>query len=375
MIRRAITISGIVQGVGFRPLTYRLACKLGLKGWIRNGDGGVVIEVEGGPSTLDSFLAELTSQPPPLARIDAVHWSNRPPRGDSGFLIEPSEADLASEIFISPDVATCDDCLAELFDPGDRRYRYPFLNCTNCGPRLTIITGAPYDRERTSMASFAMCPECRAEYEDPGDRRFHAQPTACPRCGPGLLLLDHQGQPIARADPLTQAVEALRRGRIGALKGLGGYHLACDAGDDHAVAELRSRKHRDEKPFAVMVASLEAVRELCEVSPEEAALLAAPRRPIVLLRRKPGARVADGVAPRNPWLGVMLPYTPLHHLLLRDLEGIPLVMTSGNRSDEPIAYEDQDARQRLTGIADFFLVHDRPIHLRCDDGVTRVVAG
>jgi hydrogenase maturation protein HypF len=375
MIRRAIAISGIVQGVGFRPFVHRLASELNLQGCIRNRNGGVLIEVEGEPATLDRFLTELTTQPPPLARIDEVHWSSRPPRGDASFRIEPSEADSAGEIFISPDVATCDDCLAEMFDPGDRRYRYPFLNCTHCGPRLTIITGAPYDRERTSMASFAMCAECRAEYEDPGNRRFHAQPTACPGCGPRLQLLDHRGEPIAGVDPLTEAVEALRRGRIGALKGLGGYHLACDAGDNHGVAELRSRKHRDEKPFALMVSDLDAVRELCEVSPAEAALLTAPRRPIVLLRRKPEARVAEEVAPRNPWLGVMLPYTPLHHLLLRELEGIPLVMTSGNRSDEPIAYEDQDARERLTGIADFFLVHDRPIHLRCDDSVTRVVAG
>jgi hydrogenase maturation protein HypF len=375
MDRRAITISGIVQGVGFRPLTYRLASRLGLQGWIRNCNGAVVIEVEGEPQVIDRFLAELTAQPPPLARIDEVRWAARPLRGDLEFRIDPSEVDSASSIFISPDVATCDDCVAELFDPRDRRYRYPFLNCTNCGPRLTIITGAPYDRERTSMASFAMCPECRAEYEDPDDRRFHAQPTACPRCGPQLRLLDQGGRPSADDDPLLGAVEALRSGRIGALKGLGGYHLACAAGDDRAVAELRRRKHRDEKPFALMVADLRAVRELCEVDPAEEALLVSPRRPIVLLRRKPGTRVADDVAPRNPALGVMLPYTPLHHLLLRYLDGTPLVMTSGNRSDEPIAFEDADALERLAGIADFFLVHDRPIHLRCDDSVTRLVAG
>ncbi|MGP0064633.1 MAG: carbamoyltransferase HypF [Isosphaeraceae bacterium] len=387
MIRRAITISGIVQGVGFRPHVYLLASRLHLRGFVGNFGGDVVVEIEGESQALDRFLAELTTQPPPLARIDSLSWSSRPPRGDPSFRIQPSERDDTSPIFISPDVATCDDCVAELFDPGDRRYRYPFLNCTNCGPRLTIITGAPYDRERTSMAAFAMCPACRAEYDDPGDRRFHAQPTACPTCGPRLEFLDRRGQPIDCSDPVARAAEALRAGMIGAIKGLGGYHLACiagarvESGDPHparaeqAVAELRRRKHRDEKPFALMVRDLAAAQAIGEVSPAEESLLVSPRRPIVLLRRKPSAPVVEGVAPGDPWLGVMLPYTPLHHLLLGELDGIPLVMTSGNRSDEPIAYEDRDAIERLSGIADFFLVHDRPIHLRCDDSVTRVVAG
>ncbi len=264
MDRRAIAISGIVQGVGFRPYVYGLATRLRLYGFIQKprrrghhrGGGGAARR------WIDS-CRDLTSKPPPLARIDELHWSSRPPRGDPSFRIEPSEVDATSPIFISPDVATCDDCVAELFDPPDRRYRYPFLNCTNCGPRLTIITGAPYDRERTSMAGFAMCPACRAEYEDPSDRRFHAQPTACPSCGPRLEFLDDRGQPVETADPIARAAEALRQGMIGAIKGLGGYHLACvagpgaefeDPGPAQAVAELRRRKHRDEKPFALMVA-------------------------------------------------------------------------------------------------------------------------
>jgi hydrogenase maturation protein HypF len=380
MDRRAITISGIVQGVGFRPHVYLMAHRLQLRGFVGNRGASVLVEVEGDPNALDQFVSDLTNAPPPLARIDDLRWSSRPPRGDPSFRIEPSEVDPASPIFISPDVATCEDCLAELFDPRDRRYRYPFLNCTNCGPRLTIITGAPYDRERTSMAAFAMCPACRAEYEDPTDRRFHAQPIACPTCGPRLTFLERSGRPVETSDPIARAAEALRDGMIGAIKGLGGYHLVCIAGtrdprSEPAVAELRSRKHRDEKPFALMVGDLAAVRAICEVSRDEESLLVSTRRPIVLLRRRPSALVAEGVAPRDPWRGVMLPYTPLHHLLLRELDGIPLVMTSGNRSDEPIAYEDRDALERLAGIADFFLVHDRPIHLRCDDSVTRVVAG
>jgi hydrogenase maturation protein HypF len=375
MARRVIAVSGIVQGVGFRPFVHELAARLGLAGSVRNDTGGVHIEIEGAPEALDRFLSELTSRPPPLAQIAAVQVAEAPPRGERGFHIEASAVEPAGSVFISPDVATCDECLAELFDPADRRFRYPFLNCTRCGPRLTITRAAPYDRVRTTMAAFPMCPACRAEYEDPADRRFHAQPTACPACGPRLEIRDAQGRPIPTEDALARAVAALRGGAIGALKGLGGYHLACAAGDERAVAELRRRKHRDEKPFALMVRDLTAAEQLCEISPAERALLQARRAPIVLLYSRPGAAVAEAVAPGNPCLGVMLPYTPLHHLLLHDLGGLPLVMTSGNRSDEPIAYEDADALKRLRGIADFFLIHDRPIHVRCDDSVTRVAVG
>ena len=277
-------------------------------------------------------------------------------------------------VVITPDATTCDACLAEVFDLGDRRYRYPFLNCTNCGPRLTIVNGAPYDRAQTTMARFTMCPLCRAEYEDPSNRRFHAQPNACPDCGPRLTLLDAQGDHVATADPPAEFVDAIRAGKIGAMKGLGGYHLICDARSSSAIAELRRRKHRDEKPLAIMVCDLAMAEALCDIDPASRELLTGSRRPLVVLRRRHSA-LADGLAPRNQCLGVMLPYTPLHHLLLHDMGGVPLVMTSGNRSDEPIAYEEPDAMERLRGIADLFLVHNRPIHIRCDDSVTRVIDG
>src|ERR1700722_8152887 len=336
MERRAITVEGIVQGVGFRPFVYALASRLGLRGFVKNQSGCVLIEVEGGRKDLDCFLRELLENAPPLARIDALSSGQQAARGDDGFRIEASDYDSGSAIFISPDVATCPDCLAELFDPADRHYRYPFLSCTNCGPRLTIIEGAPYDRARTTMAAFPMCAECAAEYADPGDRRFHAQPAACPACGPRLSLCDADGRPIDSTDPLATFVDALRQGRIGALKGLGGYHLACDAASASVVGELRRRKHRDEKPFAVMVRDVETAERLCEINPDERQLLESPRRPIVLLRKRPtlGELVADAVAPGNPRLGVMLPYTPLHHLLFAEFRGQALVMTSGNRSDE-----------------------------------------
>jgi hydrogenase maturation protein HypF len=374
MQRRVITVRGIVQGVGFRPFVFALASRLGLHGLVRNQTGAVHVEIEGEPASIDAFVEELTRRPPPLARIDDVSWTPAEVRGESRFRIEASRED-ASAVFISPDVATCDACLAELMDPGDRRFRYPFLNCTHCGPRLTIITGAPYDRPNTTMAGFVMCSACRAEYEDLANRRFHAQPIACPECGPRLEALDADGEQIDAGDPLAVFVEAMRSGQIGALKGLGGYHLACDARDAAAVAELRRRKHRDEKPFAVMIRDLATALELCEASDAERELLTSPRRPIVLLRKRPGATIAENVAPGNPRLGVMLPYTPLHDLLLHDVDGAALVMTSGNRADEPIAYDDDDALERLRGIADVFLIHNRPIRVRCDDSVTRIMAG
>jgi hydrogenase maturation protein HypF len=373
MERRAIEVRGIVQGVGFRPFVYTLANRLGLHGFVRNQSGSVLIQVEGPPSSLDCFLSELASHPPPLAQIEHLHWKPLLPKGEAGFRIEHSESDSTSPVFISPDVAPCADCLRELFDPGDRRYRYPFLNCTNCGPRLTIITGAPYDRPQTTMASFPMCPACRAEYDNPADRRFHAQPIACPACGPRLQLLDGQGTPVPSDDPLADLVAAIQAGRIGALKGVGGYHLVCDATDPLVVGRLRSRKHREEKPFAIMVADLAAALRLAQVSDAERQLLTSTQAPIVLLRRRQSCRLAEPVAPGNPWIGVMLPSTPLHHLLLRAVGELPLVMTSGNRSDEPTAYRDEEAIAQLAGIADLFLTHNRPINVRCDDSVTRIV--
>jgi hydrogenase maturation protein HypF len=373
MERRSIAVQGVVQGVGFRPFVFGLASRLKLHGFVKNRTGDVLIEVEGEAPTLDRFLVELTSTLPPLAHIDRLSWELQSPCGATEFRIEPSEKDSTGPIFISADVATCEACLAELFDPSDRRYRYPFLNCTNCGPRLTIVTGAPYDRQRTTMASFRMCDECLAEYEDPTDRRFHAQPIACPTCGPVLELRDAQGKRVETDDPLAAFAAGIRGGLIGALKGLGGYHLTCDASHDAAVAVLRQRKQRDEKPFAVMLRDVGAAEKYCKASPAEETLLRSPKRPIVLLHKRPNTRVAEGVSPLNPCLGVMLPYTPLHHLLVDAVGGIPLVMTSGNRSDEPIAFEDHDALKHLNGIADLFLTHDRPIHVRCDDSVTRVV--
>jgi hydrogenase maturation protein HypF len=373
--RRAISVVGIVQGVGFRPFVHGLASRFHLLGFVRNQTGNVRIEVEGEGGSLDRFLNEITHHPPPLAQIDRVSWSPVSPRGDAQFRINASESDGDGQVLISPDVATCAACLDELLDPANRRYRYQFLICTHCGPRLTIITGSPYDRPRTTMAGFPMCSECREEYENPVDRRFHAQPTCCRDCGPALRLLNAEGTEVAADDPLVTFVEAIRAGRIGAMKGVGGYHLICDATREPVVTELRQRKHRDEKPFALMLRNMADVRAICEVSSLEGQLLDSPRAPIVLLRRRAGCSIADSVAPGNPLLGVMLPYTPLHHLMLGDMQGTPLVMTSGNRADEPIAYEEADATGRLHGIADLFLTHDRPIHLRCDDSVTRVIAG
>ncbi len=373
MERRVIAVRGTVQGVGFRPFVYGLAAKLQLGGSVSNHPGGVTIEVEGEAGQVEAFLADLTYQPPPLARIEGVCWERREPRGQREFQIGVSATEGRGEVAISPDVATCAECLRELFDPGDRRYRYPFLNCTNCGPRLTIVRGYPYDRARTTMGGFALCAACRAEYEDPGNRRFHAQPTACAACGPSLGVADGQGRLVEAEDALGWFVEALRSGGIGALKGLGGYHLVCDGRCGEAVRELRRRKGREEKPFAVMVADVRTAEGLCEVREAERGLLESCRRPIVLLRKGGGAAAVEGCAPGNVRLGVMLPYTPLHHLLMAEMgSGSVLVMTSGNRSDEPIATGEPEVFERLRGIADAFLTHNRPIHVRCDDSVMRV---
>jgi hydrogenase maturation protein HypF len=373
--RRRLRVTGVVQGVGFRPFVHLLAHRHGLAGFVCNDGGGVVIEAEGEAPVLDAFAKALPAEAPALARIESVVVEAVPARGERGFAIAPSEPSGRAAL-IPADVGTCEECLRELFDPGDRRHRYPFINCTQCGPRLTIVRAVPYDRANTTMAGFEMCADCRREYEDPGDRRFHAEPIACPACGPRLSI------------PLEQAVAVLRDGGIVAVKGLGGYHLACDATNEEAAARLRARKQREEKPFALMTAdpwrpgaarcpwAVHPVpprvdpRTLGEVGAREEALLRSPERPIVLLRRRSGATLAPSVAPGNPWLGVMLPYTALHHLLLADLER-PLVMTSGNRSDEPIAFEDGEARERLGAIADAFLSHDRPIHRRCEDSVVR----
>ncbi len=350
--RRRYRARGVVQGVGFRPFVYRLACAHGLAGYVLNDGDGVLIEVEG--RQIDRFALDLRSKAPPLARIESLTSEVMDPLGEGEFSIVESVASGHTAL-IPPDVATCDECLRELFDPADRRYRYPFINCTQCGPRFTIVRAVPYDRPNTTMAGFPLCPDCRREYEDPLDRRFHAEPIACPVCGPQLSM------------PLAEAVAVLDEGGILAVKGLGGYHLACDAADEDAVARLRARKHREAKPFAVMS---DQPGLLVLVNKAELKLLRSRERPIVLLRRVPGAPVAESVAPGSPWLGVMLPYSPLHHLLYRDFGGA-LVMTSGNLSDEPIAFEDEEARRRLGGIADAFLSHDRPIHRRCEDSVVR----
>jgi hydrogenase maturation protein HypF len=370
--RRHITVEGVVQGVGFRPFVYGLAVKNGLAGFVLNDSAGVTIELEGEPPALERFLTYLREQPPPLARIENVDCRPIPLKGEAAFNIVGSQGEDEHSVLLSPDTPTCDDCLKELFDPSDRRYHYPFINCTNCGPRFTIIKDVPYDRERTTMVVFEMCGDCAREFHDPADRRFHAQPNACPQCGPQVRLLDAHGHETLDGDPIFHAAQLLRQGAVLAVKGLGGYHLACNALDDNAVKRLRAKKHREDKPFAVMAGNLNAVKQLCLVSNEEEIMLRSRQRPIVLLRKREKIQIADAVAPAHRHLGLMLPYTPLHYLLLADAD-VPLVMTSGNLSEEPIAYKDDDALSRLGMIADCFLVHDREIHMRCDDSVARTI--
>ncbi len=372
--RRRFSLRGAVQGVGFRPFIYRQAQALGLAGFVVNTPEGVSIEVEGLPEAIGSLVVKIEREPPPNARITDLAGEAMSPLGDAIFEIRQSVIAGPSNATILPDLATCEDCRAEIFDPGNRRYRYPFSNCTNCGPRFSIIADLPYDRTRTTMRAFPMCASCEAEYGDPGNRRFHAEPNACPACGPRLALWNHEGGLLAERDAaLLEAAHALRRGEIVAVKGLGGFHLMVDAQNEAAVRRLRARKHREEKPFAVMFPSLAEVREACAVSHAEAALLTGPERPIVLLRRLSND-LAAGVAPRNPFIGAMLPYTPLHHLLLSEL-GCPIVATSGNLSDEPIVTDEKEALTRLAGVADCFLVHDRPILRPLDDSIARIVAG
>jgi hydrogenase maturation protein HypF len=375
--RLRVQIRGAVQGVGFRPFVYRLASDLDLRGWVINSSSGVVVEVEGGSAALEQFLLRVARDCPPRAIVHGLESAYLDPVGFTGFEIRQS-AGGAKTTLVLPDIATCPECIAELFDPANRRHRYPFTNCTNCGPRFSIIEALPYDRPNTTMAAFEMCEACRREYEDPRDRRFHAQPNACPACGPHLALWDAEGRPLGRRDEALLAAEArITAGAIVAVKGLGGFHLLVDARNDAAVRRLREVKAREEKPFALMCPTLAAAAAACDVDDEEARLLTSPEAPIVLLRRSPSsgaAPIVDSVAPANPYLGVMLPYTPLHHLMLADL-GFPVVATSGNRSDEPICTDERDAVERLRGLADVFLVHDRPIARHVDDSIVRVAAG
>jgi hydrogenase maturation protein HypF len=393
--RLRVVIRGAVQGVGFRPFIYRLATEMALPGWVINSSQGVFIEVEGTGEKLDEFLRRVQTEKPPRSFIQSLESSFLDRVGFSGFEIRHSEESGVKTALVLPDMATCPDCLHDISDPANRRHQYPFTNCTNCGPRYTIIEALPYDRPNTSMKAFPMCDDCRAEYENPLDRRFHAQPNACPTCGPHLELWDRAGRVLAtHHDALLQVAEAIRRGRIVAVKGLGGFHLMVDARNEASVRLLRQRKHREEKPFALMAPSLESVKALCFVSAQEERLLLSPESPIVLLQRreisagvKPAPTETQGdqpvaptvlapsVAPApNPSLGVMLPYTPLHHLLMREL-GFPTVATSGNLSDEPICIDEHEALERLQEIADVFLVHNRPIVRHVDDSIVRVVFG
>lgn len=382
MSRLRVVVRGAVQGVGFRPFVHRLAVDLALQGYVRNTSEGVLAEVEGAEECLRRFLLRLQREAPPPSVIQGLEPSWLPVRGHRGFDIRPSDTTGESSALIPPDLATCAACRREIFDPGDRRFRYPFTNCTQCGPRFTILEAMPYDRGRTSMRRFAMCAACRSEYDDPAGRRFHAQPNACPDCGPQLAWLDADGRPLSSGDKaLTACVDALRGGAIVAVKGLGGYHLMTRAGDEIAVRRLRARKRREEKPFALMVPDLEFARRGCEVEPLEQRLLESPEAPIVLLRRRESpasaarpAEVAAAVAPGFPQLGLMLPAAPLHHLLLADLGGA-VVATSGNRGEEPICHDDAETLDRLGGIADYFLVHDRPIVRAVDDSIVAVMAG
>jgi hydrogenase maturation protein HypF len=378
--RLRVAIRGAVQGVGFRPFVYRLATEMGMPGWVSNSPQGVFLEVEGAPDTLRSFLLRLEKERPPRSSIQSLEPSFLSPIGFHTFEIRPSDHTGERTALVLPDIATCADCLREIGDPADRRYCYPFTNCTNCGPRFSIIRALPYDRCNTTMAGFAMCDTCRKEYENPNDRRFHAQPNACPACGPHLELWGPAGEVLSAHHPaLRDAAEAIRRGQIVAIKGLGGFHLMVDGTNEAAVIRLRERKHREDKPLAIMAPYLDFIKAHCEVSSLEERLLSSPESPIVLLRRRKdlGGRsspIAPSVAPGNPDLGVMLPCTPLHHVLARELDA-PVVATSGNLSDEPICTDERDALTRLAGIADLFLVHDRPIARHVDDSVARVLLG
>ena len=367
--RKRLLVNGIVQGVGFRPFVYRLAFRYALKGFVRNTPSGVIIEVQGIPSLLENFCSALRSDAPPLAKIEAMELYSLPCLSEAGFVIGDSSSDAEVETLIPPDIALCSDCRRELMDLSNRRFRYPFINCTNCGPRYTIVERLPYDRPFTSMHGFLLCPECAGEYHDPFDRRFHAQPNACPVCGPELSLVDASGKSCHVLDAAAETVAFLKAGRIIALKGVGGFHLAANARNDEAVRLLRERKGREAKPFAVMMRDMTVVGYFCELSEGECAALTSPEAPIVLLKTKTVEGLSQSVAPGNDRLGVMLPYTPLHTMLFDDVLDV-LVMTSANYSDEPLVNENEEALLRLRGLADAFLMHNRPIYLKCDDSVT-----
>jgi hydrogenase maturation protein HypF len=380
-IRRSLRVTGVVQGVGFRPFVYRLAVELGLSGYVGNDAAGVFISVEGPEGLVTEFEGRLFGESPPLAIIRSIEGRGEVPEREQGFRIVESPGGGPSRTCISPDIAVCGDCLGELHDPADRRYRYPFINCTNCGPRFTITRRVPYDRPNTTMAGFPLCPACVAEYGDPRDRRFHAQPVACPGCGPRIWFEDHGLVTQGTDSALAAAQRALAQGAIVAIKGLGGFHLACDATSDAAVQRLRELKHRPHKPFAVMVPNVVGAIRFAQVDQDERRLIESPQRPIVLLRALVGTALSDRVAPENTRIGLLLPYTPVHHLLFEripDVEApIPeaLVMTSGNLTDEPICFDDEDAQQRLGDIADYWLLHNRPIHVPCDDSVVQISDG
>jgi hydrogenase maturation protein HypF len=372
--RLSVAIRGAVQGVGFRPFVHRLATEIGLAGTVKNSSQGVFIDVEGPRRRLDLFLNRLSNETPPLSHIQSLESAFLDAKGSVDFKILASDEKGSKTAVVLPDAAVCSDCLREIDDPLDRRFRYPFTNCTNCGPRYSIIEAIPYDRRHTSMKKFRMCDACYAEYVDPKDRRFHAQPNACPECGPRLGFWDRHGHDLGQFDdPLLATAQALRDGEIVAVKGLGGFHLMVDARDSRGVAELRTRKHREEKPLAVMFPNLESIRDACLIRDQEERLLTSPEAPIVLLEKRPGSGLlCDGIAPGNPCIGALLPYTPLHHLLMSEL-GFPVAATSGNLSDEPICIDEHDAVHRLKGIADHFLVHDRPIVRHVDDSIVRLV--
>ncbi|MGB9590374.1 MAG: carbamoyltransferase HypF, partial [Candidatus Hydrothermia bacterium] len=364
-----IVIRGAVQGVGMRPFVARLAGELGVSGWVLNSEEGVFIEAEAEESVLMKFLSRLESEKPRASRIYSLEFSWHDPVGYHGFEIRKSTRSARPTVLVLPDIATCEKCLQELFDPANRRYLYPFINCTDCGPRFSIIEALPYDRPMTTMKVFKMCRDCLAEYEDPTDRRYHAQPNACAVCGPYVWLADRHGREMLRGHAaVSETAVLLSRGMIVAVKGLGGFHLFCDARNPEAVQTLRERKHRYEKPLAVMFPSLKDIRANCFLGREEEMALVSPEAPIVLLRRRKDSEIASGVAPGNPYLGCFLPYTPLHHLLMREAR-FPCVATSGNLSDEPMAMDNSDALVRLAGIADAFLLHDRGIVRRVDDSV------